>query len=95
MLSFAPFLRPYSYKTAFTNTKFSGPKILISFSAIIYSRTSNMRRAGAKPGICNGGGCFGGMGAEQLPEAGGKAPSRRRHRGLEAETPALKNFAFF
>ena len=27
--------------------------------------------------------------------SGGKAPSRRRHRGLGAEPPALGNFAFF
>ena len=26
---------------------------------------------------------------------GGKAPSRRRHGGVGAEPPALKNFAFF
>ena len=36
----------------------------------------------------------------KLPAAGdwgcgGKAPSRRRHEGVEAELPALKNFAFF
>ena len=55
---------------------------------------------GAKPEIRNGGGCFGGLGAE-LPAAGSqrgsgsKAPSRRRQGGLGAEPPALKNFAFF
>ena len=27
--------------------------------------------------------------------SGGKAPSRRRHGGVGAEPPALKNFAFF
>ena len=46
-----------------------------------------------------GGGCFGGLGAKPSAAGGwgfwGKAPSRRRHGGLGAEPPALKNFAFF
>ena len=45
------------------------------------------------------GGLFWGLGAKP-PAAGGwgfggKAPSRRRHGGVGAEPPALKNFAFF
>ena len=52
----------------------------------------------AKRAIATGG-CFGGLGANP-PAAvgwgfGGKAPSRRKHEGLEVEPPALENFAFF
>ena len=44
--------------------------------------------SGAKPEIHKGGGgCFGGLG-EELPAA-------RGHGGLEAESPALENFASF
>ena len=35
------------------------------------------------------------MGGRVFWGSGGKAPSRRRHRGLGAEPPALANFAFF
>ena len=81
----------------------------LALSAFFIYRSNKPRLNVRSQKFAMGGGCFGSLGAKppkaiggpgaKPPAAegwrsGGKAYSRRRYGGLEAESPTLENFAF-